>query len=300
MKLDHDQIFKQIVEAFFREFMELFCPEEAALIDFRRVEFLREEFFTDVQRGRRKRLDLVVKVGLKCGGEHYILVHFEFESSRKAGDFPRRMFGYFCQLFLRHQIHIVPIAIFSDDADWKTPVADYFELELSPRSRVKFDYHLIKLNRLDYRRFMESKNPLAYALMAKMKYSRRERVCLKADFLRLILRAGVDPARQSLLVEFVEAYMPLRIDEQSRFEELVTSEKSYEGVRAMVTTYEQAGIEKGRLEGKLEALLLIMENRFLKVPAVVKRKVQQINSSERIDELLKAMLNAKSINDLPL
>jgi hypothetical protein len=40
--------------------------------------------------------------------------------------------------------------------------------------------------------------------MAKMNYSRRERVRLKADFLRLILGSGIDPARQSVLVEFVE------------------------------------------------------------------------------------------------
>ena len=54
MTVDHDQVFKQLVEAFFREFLELFCPIEAAQIDFRNVEFLREELFTDVQRGRRK------------------------------------------------------------------------------------------------------------------------------------------------------------------------------------------------------------------------------------------------------
>src|SRR5262245_28563722 len=35
MALDHDQIFKQLIEAFFREFMELFCEGEAAQIDFR-------------------------------------------------------------------------------------------------------------------------------------------------------------------------------------------------------------------------------------------------------------------------
>lgn len=65
--IDHDQIFKGLIEAFFREFMELFCPAEATLIDFTRVEFLREEHFTDVQRGTRRRLDLVAKVGLKEG-----------------------------------------------------------------------------------------------------------------------------------------------------------------------------------------------------------------------------------------
>ena len=64
-----------------------------------------------------------------------------------------------------------------------SPIPSYFELKFTPQSGVRFDYHLIKLSHLDYRRFLESKNPLAYALMAKMKYSRRERVRLKADFL---------------------------------------------------------------------------------------------------------------------
>ncbi len=38
-------------KAFFRGFMELCCPVEAVLIAFTRVEFLREEHLTDVQRG---------------------------------------------------------------------------------------------------------------------------------------------------------------------------------------------------------------------------------------------------------
>ena len=42
MSIDHDQIFKTLIEAFFAEFMALFCPDEAAVIDFTQVEFLRE------------------------------------------------------------------------------------------------------------------------------------------------------------------------------------------------------------------------------------------------------------------
>ena len=296
MAIDHDHIFKQLVEAFFREFMELFCPIEAAQIDFRHVEFLREELFTEVRGGRRKRLDLVAKVRLKAGGERFILVHFEFEASRKEQDFPRRMYEYFSQLFLRHGLPIVPIAVFSDDAEWTQPVPDFFELKLSPRSRVRFDYHLIKLSQLSHRRFLKSDNPLAFALMAKMKYTRRQRVRLKADFLRLILRAGIDPARQSLLVEFVETYMPLLSAEQTQFTQLVQIEETYREVHQMVTTYEKAGVEKG----KLEALLLLLENRFTKLPDEVRRKVEKINSSQRINELLLAVLNAKSLSELGL
>ena len=76
--------------------MELFCPNEARAIDFSNVEFLRQEHFTDVKRGLRRHLDLVAKVGLKTGGAKFVLVHGEFEASRKTRDFPRRMFQYFC------------------------------------------------------------------------------------------------------------------------------------------------------------------------------------------------------------
>ena len=214
------------------------------------------------------------------------------------------MFEYFSQLFLRHGLPVVPIAVFSDKAEWAQPVPDFFELKLSPRSRVRFDFHLIKLSQRDHRRFLKSDNPLAFALMAKMKYTRRQRVRLKADFLRLILRAGIDSARESLLVEFVETYMPLATAEQSQFTQLVQVDESYAEVKQMVTAYEKAGIkkgmEKGMEKGKLEALMLLLEKRFTKLPAEVRRKVERINSSQRIDELLLAVLNAKSLSEFGL
>ena len=49
MAIDHDQIFKNLIEAVFREFMQLFFASIAELIDFSCVEFLRKEYFTDVQ-----------------------------------------------------------------------------------------------------------------------------------------------------------------------------------------------------------------------------------------------------------
>ncbi|MBI2481165.1 MAG: transposase, partial [Planctomycetia bacterium] len=174
-----DQIFKRLIEAFFREFMELFCAAEAQLIDFSNAEFLREEHFTDVKDGLHRRLDLVAKVALKTGDEKFVLVHGEFEASRKAPEFPRRMFKYFCQLFLRHDTEIVPIAVFTDDARWRTPVPDVFELSLSGKTFLRFEYHLIKLKNLDYRAFLESNNPLAFGLMHKMNYHRKQRGCRK-------------------------------------------------------------------------------------------------------------------------
>jgi len=133
------------------------------------------------------------------------------------------MFQYFCQLFLRYGTEILPIAMFTDDARWKTPVPDRYELRVANTTVMQFAYHLIKLRNLDYRQYLDSHNPLAYGLMAKMDYNRKERVRLKADFLRWILACPVDPARRSLLVEFVETYLPLEVREQRESQQLVRS-----------------------------------------------------------------------------
>ncbi|MDZ7619417.1 MAG: DUF4351 domain-containing protein [Patescibacteria group bacterium] len=293
--IDHDQIFKNLIGEFFREFMELFCPDEAALIDFKRVEFQSPESFTDMPRGDRLFPDLVAKVWLKEGGERYVLVHTEFESSRKDTDFPRRMFRYFCQLYLRFDTAIIPIAVFSDDARWNVPVPDRYEVGLAGKTVMPFTYHLIKLKHLDYRSFIDSGNPLAFALMAKMDYNRREQVRLKADFLRLVLGVPVNPARRSLLVDFIETYMPLTGPERVEFEQLVAVDQEYVEVEQMITVYEQRGIEKGRQE----ALLLLLERRFGTIPEAVKERVRGIQSAERLDTLLVAVLDAKTLDDLP-
>jgi hypothetical protein len=49
--------------------------------------------------GQTTMLDLVVKVGLLTGGEEFVLVHVEFEFSRKELNFPKEMFKRFCHLF---------------------------------------------------------------------------------------------------------------------------------------------------------------------------------------------------------
>jgi predicted transposase/invertase (TIGR01784 family) len=307
MAVDHDQIFKTLLRSFFREFMELFLPQEAKAIDFTKVEFLEKEVFTDIPSGRRKYLDLVVKVGLKRGGEQFILIHLEFQA-RKEWDFPERMFQYYCQLYLRHRTPIVPVAIFTDEAVWRKPIPDGFEIGLEGERYVQFRFHLLKLKHLNYRQFLKSENPLAYALMAKMNFDRRERVRLKADFLRLILGARVNPARKSILLQFVETYVPLDRREETEFNEQVQEESQLQEVRSMITTYEKRGIRigirKGRREGLLQArqrdLILLLEKKFDKVDQSVRDKILRMRSSDKLESLLLAVLDATEIEELDI
>jgi hypothetical protein len=49
--IDHDQLFKQLISTFFLEFLDLFAPELAVNIDQDNLEFLPQEYFTDIIEG---------------------------------------------------------------------------------------------------------------------------------------------------------------------------------------------------------------------------------------------------------
>lgn len=317
-KTSHDQVFKTVIREFFKEFMELFLPAEAKRIDFRKVEFLDKEHFTDLVKGRKRVLDLVAKVGLLAGGEEFVLVHIEFESSRPGLDFAERMFQYHCQLYLRHRKPIVPVVLFTDDAKW--PLSDLktsFELSFEGRSYSRFEYVALKLRNIDHRKYLRSHNPLAYALMCKMDYGRGDMARLKADFLRMMLGCPINPARKSLLFEFMEWYMPLSGPRQAEFDSITRKNNDqYREVAKMVTVYEKRGIQKGRQVGRQEGIQQglmqgilqdaresVVDNlqaRFGKVSADITRRVSKVDDLEKLRELRRKAATVGSVKEFKI
>ncbi len=51
--MDNDQMFKVLIQSFFKEFMELFLPSLAGRIDYPSADFLMQEIFTDLPKGKR-------------------------------------------------------------------------------------------------------------------------------------------------------------------------------------------------------------------------------------------------------
>lgn len=177
---------------------------------------------------------------------------------------------------------------------------------------------------LDYRKFLQSKNPVAYALMAKMNYDRRQALRLKQDFFRLVIGSAIDPARISLLLEFIDTYMRLDRKEEKEFNEIIFREPEFREAKKMATTWELAGLRKGRKEGRKEGLLsglrkglqkgrfegeirgkqttllLQMEKKFGKLAPEVRRKIRGIDSAKKLESLALAVLDAQSLNQLDL
>lgn len=66
-EVSHHQLFKDLLRAFFREFMELFYPDEAARLDFTRAVTRDTKFFTDIPQGNERQLDLVTEIPTREG-----------------------------------------------------------------------------------------------------------------------------------------------------------------------------------------------------------------------------------------
>jgi Domain of unknown function (DUF4351) len=112
-KINHDQLFKELLTTFFIEFLELFFPAVLEYLDTDSIEFVDKEVFTDVVRGEKNILDLVALAKFQ-EQDYSFLIHVENQAS-SAPEFNRRMFRYFCSLFLKYEHPIYPIVIFSYD-----------------------------------------------------------------------------------------------------------------------------------------------------------------------------------------
>ena len=78
MANQHDKIFKQLLHAFLDDFLRLTVPEMMDRLDLSSPELLDKELFAGGPHGRRRELDLLVRVRT-TGGSPY-LIHVEIEA----------------------------------------------------------------------------------------------------------------------------------------------------------------------------------------------------------------------------
>ncbi len=83
---------------------------------------------------------------------------------------------------------------------------------------LRFEYAVIQLNRLPWRRYVTQENPVASALMAKMRMAPKDRPKVKAQCLRLLAGLKLDPARATLIGGFIDSYLRLTAQEMRQYE----------------------------------------------------------------------------------
>jgi len=266
-RIDHDRLYKTLLRTFFKEFIELFFPELAHAIDFRFVKFLSEEVVVDIQGSKSRRLDLLIETKLK-GEEAVILVHLEPQAYPDP-EFAGRMFIYTSRLYEIYRKRIVPIAVFSSKRKKTEP--EQFGWEFPFRKVLRFEFFAIQLRKRNWRDFIRGDNPVAAALLSSLGYNRRERVQVKLEFLHMMTRLRLDPARMELLTVFFETYLPLKPQEEEQLQLEIDKSPLKKEVRMMewITSWEKKGRQEGRQEEKADIAIKMMKENL--DPALVSK-----------------------------
>ena len=302
-QIDHDRLFKELLETYFAEFMQIFFPAAAQAIDLKQIKFLQQEIFTDVTAGEKHEVDILVETQLK-DEPGLILIHVEPQAYAQK-DFNERMFIYFSRLYEKYRRKILPVAIFSYDQERDEP--DTFQIGFSFLEVLRFQFYKLELKKLNWRHYIDSNNPAAAALLSKMGFKPGERVRVKLEFMRMLARLKQDPARTELLGGFFETYLKLnREEEEQLYHELgKIDKKEADTIMQITTSWHEKGRMEGRVEGRVEgrieggqdAICKYLVTRFKVDPAIARDKVQHITDRDVLDRTLTELFTAGSVGE---
>jgi len=313
--MTHDQLFKDLLRAFLPEFITLFFPEAAARLDFREITFLDKEVFTDLPRGRRRELDLVVRLRTRDGRPELILIHIEVQA-RRTPPFPYRMFEYGAALRLRHRVPVFPIVVYLAPGAGGLGEEVYREAVLG-REVLTYRYACVGLPDLPAVEYLQKESPLAAALAAVMDRQRRPAYEIKAAAWQGVLRGRLDEARTWLLLNLVETYTELSPAEQAEFQQQLREESSEED-QGMLTyetklkmklaeqLEEEFRVREAQLkvrwviETKRDTLLRQLQEKFGALLEGARARVASLESEADLDRLLSRVVKAQSLAELGL
>lgn len=278
----HDQIFKELINNFFAEFLGAFFPEVHAGIDFKSIKPLSEELYTDLIKGENRKVDIVIEAKLK-GTDTLIIVHMEPQSTYQD-EFHKRMYLYFSLLYNKYRKPILPIAIFSYDS--KHTEVDQFTIEFPFFHVLTFNFLMLELKKKNWRDYIKSDNPVAAALLGKMGYREEEKVQVKIEFLKMLVRMELDPARTRFINDFFEQYLKLDDKEEEvlmREVNRLETEGEFKFTQ-LPNSWEQKGIQKGIEQGIKKVVLEMLREGF-SVDVIAKITELDKEAIEKLKEL---------------
>jgi hypothetical protein len=164
------------------------------------------------------------------------------------------MFIYSSRLFEKYRCSILPIAIFSYDARMEEE-PNLFSWGFPFLNVMHYQFYTVELRKKNWRHYIKGDNPIAAALLSKMGYTKEEKVQVKKEFLRMLLRMELNPAKMHLIIGFFDTYLVLNdIEKKLLWEELqMLDSKEGEMIMELQTQWEKdgelRGIEKGIEQG---------------------------------------------------
>ncbi|WP_019503373.1 DUF4351 domain-containing protein [Pleurocapsa sp. PCC 7319] len=298
--INHDQLFKELLTTFFIEFLELFFPSVLEFLDVETISFVDKELFTNVTKGKKKIMDVVALAKFQKQN-HTFLIHIE-NQARNDPQYNQQMFRYYCSLFLKYDRPIYPIVIFAYDHPKRADRDDFsidFPEGLDRYFPLQFKYKVVQLNRLNWRDFLQRPNPVAAALMAKMRITPKDRPLVKAECLRLMVTLELNPAKMQLISGFVDTYLRLNQNEQQVFQsELDKMElQQQEQIMQITTSWKEEGIAEGLVQGQSNTILRLLNRKLGTLDNALASRIKSLNP-DQLDNLTEDLLDFQTLDDL--
>lgn len=254
---DYDSPWKEMLSAYFQQFMAFFMPDAHQEIDWNTgYELLDKELrqiTRDAEIGGRL-ADHLVKLWKKNGEETWVLVHVEVQAQEKP-DFPHRLYVYNYRIHDLYNRPAASVAVLADEnPEWQP---SQYTQELWG-CRTEFHFPVVKLlTYADQQHILEtSHNPFAIVTLAHLKTleTRKDddkRAYWKVNLTKELYHRGFSKRDILKLYHFIDWLMLLPDAlEQQCYQEIVHFEE--EQKMPYITTAERIGLKKGLEQGRQE------------------------------------------------
>ncbi|MDZ7854222.1 MAG: hypothetical protein U5L98_16700 [Halomonas sp.] len=302
-KSDFDSPWKEALEYYFPQFLELLLPEMHREIDWHRPhEFLDKELqqvVRDSDAGRRH-ADKLVKVFTLDGSETWVLIHVEVQGKADRR-FNARMYRYYYRLQDKYPYQrLASVAILTDEANHQA--IGYHEQQLW-QTRLTFSFPVVELQHVgrDRQSLENSANPFAVIVLAQLEAHRtkgndQDRLVTKFSLMKRLYQHGftrVEVLELLRLIDWMLALPPAleeKLEAQmARFEEEI--QMSY------VTSFERIAEKRGNQGGRVELLFKLLTLKFGELPSDIEARLARAEVDE-IDRWAERVLTANSLDEI--
>lgn len=300
---DFDSPWKEALEVYFPQFLELLLPEVYRDINWQRPhEFLDKELqqvVRDSEAGRRH-ADKLVKVFTLDGSETWVLIHVEVQG-RADRHFNARMYRYYYRLQDKYpQRRIASVAILTERGA-RQGIGRH-EQQLW-QTRLSFNFPVVDLQRWGQDRpsLENSTNPFAVVVLAQLEAHRTRgdadaRLVTKFILMKRLYRRGFSRAEVLELLRLIDWMLELppaleeRLEAQmARFEEEVEM--------AYITSFERIAEKRGVQSGRASLLLKQLTLKFGELPGDIEARVTRAEVEE-LDRWAERVLTADSLDEV--
>jgi hypothetical protein len=294
-----DSGWKSILDSYFPRLVEFFYPHLHKKIDWTQdYQFWDKELQAITREAAvgKRCVDKLVQVHSCEGKKELVLLHLEIQGQRQS-HFSKRLFEYYCHLYLRYRQPIIVLAILTDDnLTWRP---ESYRSVVWEQPVIHFRFYTHKL--LDYRGqeliLGENKNPFAWVVLAQLaaietKQDSDARFQQKFSLVRRLYERDFSREMVIALLTFMDWVLTLPESLEIRYNQEIQQFEEEHGM-AYITSFERHGIQQGEC-AMLERLL---QRKFHQLPRQYLDRLRKADS----ETLLKwgdAILEAKSLEEI--